>query len=88
MRYLNESVEKAAKHCVEELRQDGGIGGVIALDDKGNGEFAIRVTIIGLVTTSNYCTVAMPLNCSGMYRGVIREDGIPKTAIFDDDKLD
>lgn len=68
MRYLNESVRKAAKHCVEELRQDGGIGGVIALDNKGN--------------------VAMPLNCSGMYRGVVREDGKPKTAIFDDDILD
>jgi len=68
MRYLNESVGKAAKHCVEELRRDGGIGGVIALDNKGN--------------------VAMPLNCSGMYRGVIREDGTPKTAIFDDDELD
>lgn len=31
--------------------------------------------------------VAMPLNCSGMYRGVIREDGVPKTAIFSDDVL-
>lgn len=68
MRYLNESVDKAAKHCVEELRQDGGIGGVIALDNRGN--------------------VAMPLNCSGMYRGVIREDGKPKTAIFADDVLE
>ncbi|EKM54035.1 uncharacterized protein PHACADRAFT_257628 [Phanerochaete carnosa HHB-10118-sp] len=67
MRYLHEPLEKAAKHCVEELRRDGGIGGVIALDNKGN--------------------VAMPLNCSGMYRGVIHEDGVPKTAIFDDDVL-
>ncbi|KIP08295.1 hypothetical protein PHLGIDRAFT_104546 [Phlebiopsis gigantea 11061_1 CR5-6] len=67
MRYLHEPVAKAAKHCVEELRHDGGIGGVIALDHKGH--------------------VAMPLNCSGMYRGVIREDGVPKTAIFDDEEL-
>ncbi|KAI0812472.1 nucleophile aminohydrolase [Irpex lacteus] len=29
-----------------------------------------------------------PLNSSGMYRGVIREDGVPKTAIFDDEELD
>lgn len=29
----------------------------------------------------------MPLNCSGMYRGVIRADGVAKTAIFDDDEL-
>ena len=33
-------------------------------------------------------TVAMPMNCSGMYRGVILEDGIPKAAIFDDDELE
>lgn len=38
MRYLHESVTKAAKHCVEELLHDGGIGGVIALDNSGNGE--------------------------------------------------
>ncbi|OCH91801.1 asparaginase [Obba rivulosa] len=68
MKYLNESVAQASKHCVEELRRDGGDGGVIALDREGN--------------------VAMPLNCSGMYRGVVREDGLPKTAIFDDDELD
>ncbi|KAI0700914.1 asparaginase [Cytidiella melzeri] len=59
--------DKASKYCVEELRKDGGIGGVIALDNRGN--------------------IAMPMNCSGMYRGVIKEDGTPKTAIFDDDEL-
>ena len=32
--------------------------------------------------------VAMPLNCSGMYRGVIMEDGVPKVAIFDDEELE
>ena len=37
MKYLHESVHKAAAHCVEELRHDGGDGGVIALDNKGNG---------------------------------------------------
>ncbi|KAM5543346.1 hypothetical protein V8D89_003220 [Ganoderma adspersum] len=68
MKYLHESISKAAKVCVEELRRDGGVGGVIALDNAGN--------------------VAMPMNCSGMYRGVVYEDGVPKTAIFDDDELD
>ncbi len=29
----------------------------------------------------------MPLNCPGMYRGVIREDGAPLVAIFNDDVL-
>ncbi|KAA1471715.1 asparaginase [Dentipellis sp. KUC8613] len=67
MQYLGEPVQKAAKWVVEDLRKDGGMGGVIALDESGR--------------------VAMPLNCPGMYRGVIRPDGEPKTAIFDDDVL-
>jgi beta-aspartyl-peptidase (threonine type) len=29
----------------------------------------------------------MPLNCEGMYRGVIKEDGNAKVAIFCDDVL-
>lgn len=37
MRYMGESVEQAASACVEELRDNGGVGGVIALDNKGNG---------------------------------------------------
>lgn len=68
VKFLGESLEKAAEYAVEELRQNGGIGGVIALDNLGN--------------------VAMPLNCPGMYRGVIRKDGVPLTAIFDDDVLE
>lgn len=32
--------------------------------------------------------VAMPLNCPGMYRGVVRADGNPKVAIFRDDDLE
>lgn len=31
--------------------------------------------------------VATPLNCPGMYRGLVREDGVQRTAIFDDDIL-
>ena len=38
MRYMDESIEQAAKACVEELRDNEGVGGVIALDNKGNGE--------------------------------------------------
>jgi len=68
VQYLNEPLEKAAETAIKELLAEGGIGGVIALDDQGN--------------------VAMPLNCPGMYRGVIKEDGVPKTAIFADDILD
>ncbi|KAF8972944.1 asparaginase [Flammula alnicola] len=67
VRYLREPLAKAAQRAVEDLLEDGGIGGVIALDNKGN--------------------VAMPLNCPGMYRGVIREDGVPKTAIFSDEEV-
>ncbi|KAF8513116.1 asparaginase [Hysterangium stoloniferum] len=68
MKFLNNSLGIAGKHVVEELRRDGGVGGVISLDEKGN--------------------VSTPLNSSGMYRGVIREDGEAKTAIFDDDVLE
>ncbi|KAJ2933227.1 hypothetical protein H1R20_g3814, partial [Candolleomyces eurysporus] len=68
MQLAGESVEDASEKVVRDLFSDGGIGGVIALDNRGN--------------------VAMPLNCSGMYRGVVRADGIPKVAIFDDDVLE
>ncbi|KZT19701.1 asparaginase [Neolentinus lepideus HHB14362 ss-1] len=67
MKFLNEPLAKASKVAIEDLRHDGGVGGVICVDRQGN--------------------VAMPLNCSGMYRGVVREDGVTKTAIFDDDEL-
>jgi len=67
VRYLGESLDKAANTAVEELLQNGGLGGVIAVDSEGN--------------------VSMPLNCEGMYRGVIRQDGIPKTAIFYDEEV-
>lgn len=86
MRYLNESVEKAAKHCVEELRHNGGIGGVIALDHKGHGNSSSVSTPSMFVLRSSL--VAMPMNCSGMYRGLIKQDGVPKVAIFDDDELE
>jgi hypothetical protein len=36
---------------------------------------------------STFLTVAMPMNSTGMNRGVIHEDGVPKTAIFNDDVL-
>jgi len=67
IRFKGESVKVASKACVDELRRDGGNGGVIVLDESGN--------------------YAMPLNCEGMYRGVIGEDGDAKVAIFHDDVL-
>jgi isoaspartyl peptidase/L-asparaginase-like protein (Ntn-hydrolase superfamily) len=39
VRYLNETLDKAANRAVQDLVKDGGIGGVIALDNHGNGEF-------------------------------------------------
>jgi beta-aspartyl-peptidase (threonine type) len=38
MKLLEESVTDAAKNVVEDLRKDGGVGGVIALDEKGTRE--------------------------------------------------
>ncbi|KZS98404.1 asparaginase [Sistotremastrum niveocremeum HHB9708] len=67
MKYLGESLEKATSAVVEDLKLNGGLGGLIAVNQDGQ--------------------VALPLNCSGMYRGVIRTDGVPKTAIFDDEIL-
>ncbi|KAF9245061.1 nucleophile aminohydrolase [Melanogaster broomeanus] len=67
MQYLDEPLHKAAQQVVDDLYEDGGLGGIIALDLNGN--------------------VALPLNCSGMYRGVIRPDGVPMTAIFNDEEL-
>ncbi len=38
VRYEKVSLQKAARDAVEDLRKDGGVGGVIALDNHGNGE--------------------------------------------------
>lgn len=38
MQYLGESVTKAADWVVKDLKEQGGIGGVIALDRTGNGQ--------------------------------------------------
>jgi beta-aspartyl-peptidase (threonine type) len=38
MQYLNEPVHKAAREVVEALRREEGVGGVIALDNQGNGK--------------------------------------------------
>ncbi|KAJ3807045.1 hypothetical protein F5876DRAFT_48862, partial [Lentinula aff. lateritia] len=32
--------------------------------------------------------IATPLNCGGIYRGLIREDGVAKTAVFEDEVLE
>jgi beta-aspartyl-peptidase (threonine type) len=67
MKYLGKSLRSASQFAVEELRRDGGEGGVIALDNQGNA--------------------SLILNCPGMYRGIIRKDGTPKTAIFAEEEL-
>ncbi|KAI0036910.1 asparaginase [Vararia minispora EC-137] len=41
----------------------------------------------GVIAIDDAGNVSMTLNCPGMYRGVIYEDGVPKTAIFADDEL-
>ncbi|KAI9442267.1 asparaginase [Lactarius indigo] len=42
----------------------------------------------GVIALDNEGNVATPLNCPGMYRGLVREDGELKTAIFDDEILE
>ncbi|KIJ67604.1 hypothetical protein HYDPIDRAFT_108464 [Hydnomerulius pinastri MD-312] len=67
MQYLEQPLNEAAQQVVDDLFEDGGMGGIIAVDRNGN--------------------VTLPLNCNGMYRGVIRPDGVPMTAIFFDEQL-
>ncbi|KAF7428376.1 hypothetical protein PC9H_007599 [Pleurotus ostreatus] len=86
IRYRHESLHKATHRVVEDLRKDGGIGGVIALDNAGNGNTPALIKTRA-AADHHISEVAMPLNCEGMYRGVIKEDGVPNTAIFDDDVL-
>ncbi|KAH9176257.1 asparaginase [Lactarius sanguifluus] len=42
----------------------------------------------GVIALDNEGNVATPLNCPGMYRGLVRGDGELKTAIFDDEVLE
>lgn len=42
----------------------------------------------GVIALDGEGNVAMPLNCPGMYRGVIKADGVPKVAIFKEDGLE
>ena len=86
MRLLNQSVHKAAQLEIDALLKDGGIGGVICIDKDGNGGFRLSFSLT-LLKKAPFPTVAMPMNSTGMNRGVIREDGIAKTAIFNDDVL-
>jgi isoaspartyl peptidase/L-asparaginase-like protein (Ntn-hydrolase superfamily) len=37
MRDLNKSLDKASNRVVQDLSEAGGIGGIIALDNNGNG---------------------------------------------------
>ncbi|KAJ2917542.1 hypothetical protein MD484_g2840, partial [Candolleomyces efflorescens] len=77
MQFGGESIGDASERVVRDLFADGGVGGVIA--DGGVG---------GVIALDNRGNFAMPLNCSGMYRGIVKADGIPKVAIFDDDDLE
>ena len=83
IRYKGESLNKASNATVQDLFSLGGLGGVVALDNKGNG----KLSDMQLLSWNHLYLVSMPLNCPGMYRGVIREDGVPKTAIFYDEEV-
>lgn len=83
MKLLGESVQDAADNVTSNLEHDGGIGGVIAVDRRGNG-----VSLAKFLFYSDPVLVAFSLNCSGMYRGLIKADGVPLTALFSDDPLE
>lgn len=93
MEYLGEAVSKAALKAVTNLAKDHGEGGVIALDDEGNGTFIWLAEVCrfalkpSLICDYSLLLAALPLNWGGMYRGIIRSDGVPLVAIFADDEL-
>jgi L-asparaginase / beta-aspartyl-peptidase len=64
LRLAGDGLETAAAAVVDLLRQQGGLGGLVAVDKDGN--------------------LALPFNCGGMYRGWVREDGVIRTAIYDE----
>jgi beta-aspartyl-peptidase (threonine type) len=66
MQYKGQNLKDAATGVIEDLKQAGGMGGVIALDNKGNGEL---LNFQSLSCTQRNPKVAMPLNSTGMYRG-------------------
>jgi hypothetical protein len=60
MQYLNEPVHKAAQSVVEALRREGGIGGVIALDDEGNGKDP--TSMVGAISNERHSCDATELS--------------------------
>jgi isoaspartyl peptidase/L-asparaginase-like protein (Ntn-hydrolase superfamily) len=65
MRFLGETLQRAAARVVADLAAVGGSGGLIAVDAAGN--------------------CALPFNSEGMYRGRIGPDGVPETAIYQEE---
>ncbi len=84
VKFLGEPLEESAEKAVEALSCDGALGGVIALDSSGHG--MLPFSAVPSAKVYSY-VVVMSLNSPGMYRGVITQDGIAKTAIFSDDVL-
>ncbi|KAF8629181.1 hypothetical protein AX17_005766 [Amanita inopinata Kibby_2008] len=80
--FIRQSTASAIAHRVrflhESLQQAGEHEMQNLLLDGGLG---------GAIVLDSNGDVAMPLNCPGMYRGLIRADGVAKTAIFADDIL-
>ena len=84
MQFLGEDVEKASGAIVQLLEENEGLGGVIALDSDGNCMFLTRLAISPF---SLLDIDALPMNSTGMYRGVITAEEIPRVAIFSDEEL-
>ena len=69
MKYAGKGVQKASGEVIEYLKTQGGEGGMICIDKKGE--------------------VAMPVNCSGMFRGTIKVDeGVARVACWKEEKLE
>lgn len=83
MKYGNLSVAEAANATVHgTLKMAGGEGGVIAVDAAGRGVCSFMLSTVFTAGLKRVFTVSLPFNTTGMYRGFIKEDGIPHVAIF------
>jgi isoaspartyl peptidase/L-asparaginase-like protein (Ntn-hydrolase superfamily) len=64
VRLLHEPLKKAAQNVVEELRAHGGLGGVIALDHKGNGKVIYIYNCDILIIIASFYAHELPRNVS------------------------
>jgi isoaspartyl peptidase/L-asparaginase-like protein (Ntn-hydrolase superfamily) len=67
VRLLHEPLKKAAQNVVQELHAHGGLGGVIALDHKGNGKVIYIYNCDILIIIASFYAHELPRNVSSSH---------------------